>query len=269
MNLVLCSPTNRITPDGALYEGGKAMTENEVVASEPVAKADAPAVSRGGSSRKATNAASDVVDDELKRLMEFIQPVVDRTVEERQRATVSQGLAEVMRDALNSLAESAQQRPMAMATAQPIGAAAAIATSTSSNGVASGVAALKQVQNVGFVEFTAGLITGTFDAVIGATIKQMEAYAALVADLAKTLAQFQAENVSDAQINAHLVNRYPDGKGKTAVRADFDFKSVIADPVEANAKFQQVVDALIQETAVLPEADRLTREASSLNLLAT
>ena len=76
----------------------------------------------------------------------------------------------------------------------------------------------KQVQDLGFVEFTAGLINGTFDAIIGATIKQMKAYAELVADLAKTLSQFQAENISDAQVNAHLSNRYPDGQGGTSVR---------------------------------------------------
>jgi hypothetical protein len=238
------------------------MTENEVVASEPGGKAEAPAVSRSGGGRKATDAA---LERELNRVMEeVITPVVNRTVEERQRAAVSQGLAEVMRDALNTLAESAQQRSLTMAIGQPMGMAADEAPGTFGNGVGSGVAALKQVQNLGFVEFTAGLVTGTFDAVIGATIKQMEAYAALVADLAKTLAQFQAENVSDAQINAHLANRYPDGSGGTAVREDFEL---------GNAKLQEMVEALIQETSTLTDAAvRLTRNGAdgtaNLNLSA-
>jgi hypothetical protein len=120
-----------------------------------------------------------------------------------------------------------------------------------------------RVQNLGFVEFTAGLINGTFDAIIGATIKQMEAYANLVADLAKTLAEFQAENVSDAQINAHLSSRYPDGKGGTSVNSDHEFKETDADTTNGIAaktgaeNMRAVIDALVLETAGLG-ANRLT-----------
>jgi hypothetical protein len=132
----------------------------------------------------------------------------------------------------------------------------------------------KQVQDLGFVEFTAGLINGTFDAIIGATIKQMKAYAELVADLAKTLSQFQAENISDAQVNAHLSNRYPDGQGGTSVRSNYTFQATAADPANgvtgssANQNLQAVVDALISETAGLKTpAVPLTR--TSLNILDT
>lgn len=128
-----------------------------------------------------------------------------------------------------------------------------------------GMGVASQVQNLGFVEFTTGLINGTFDAIIGATIKQMEAYAALVADLAKTLAQFQAENVPDAQINAHLANRYPDGKSGTSIRTDYAFTKTEADDVNgivtktANENFQSVVDALVLETSGLELGNRLIR----------
>ena len=120
-----------------------------------------------------------------------------------------------------------------------------------------------RVQNLGFVEFTTGLINGTFDAIVGATIKQMEAYAALVADLAKTLSQFQAENVPDAQINAYLSNRYPDGAGGTSIRMDYIFSETAADSVNgivkktAQENMRAVIDALILETAGL-EDNRLT-----------
>ena len=120
-----------------------------------------------------------------------------------------------------------------------------------------------RVQNLGFVEFTVGLINGTFDAIVGATIKQMEAYAALVADLAKTLSQFQAENVPDAQINAYLSNRYPDGAGGTSIRTDYIFSETAADSVNGIVKktapenMRAVIDALILETAGL-EDNRLT-----------
>ncbi|NEP29258.1 hypothetical protein, partial [Moorena sp. SIO3I6] len=81
-------------------------------------------------------------------------------------------------------------------------------TNTNNSAVECGISRPKQVQELGFTEFTAGLINSTFDAIMGATIKQMEAYRELVANLAKTLAQFQAENVSDVQITDHLVQHY-------------------------------------------------------------
>lgn len=116
-----------------------------------------------------------------------------------------------------------------------------------------------RVQDLGFVEFTAGLINGTFDALIGATIKQIKAYSELVADIAKTLTQFQAENISDAQVNAHLSNRYPDGKGGTSVRSDYLFEATAANAangVEAKTAINNmlaVVDALVAETNGFPE----------------
>ena len=120
-----------------------------------------------------------------------------------------------------------------------------------------GIAVAKQVQDIGFVEFTAGLINGTFDAIIGATIKQMEAYTKLVADIAKTLKDFQAENVSDAQINAHLLNRYPDGEDGTSIKFGYAFKettdAVTGVATTAETRRTAVADALIVETAGLGE----------------
>ena len=145
-----------------------------------------------------------------------------------------------------------QTRVAPMSTPAPMMEAAAVGDTA-----ARGMDVAKQVQNLGFVEFTAGLINGTFDAIIGATIKQMKAYAELVADLAKTLAQFQAENISDAQVNAHLSNRYPDGQGGTSVRSNYTFQATAANPAEgieaktASEKMQAVVEALISETAGL------------------
>jgi hypothetical protein len=204
----------------------------------------------------------------VSRVMaEIVDPVIERTVARRQQAAVRQGLAEVMRDALNALAQEALQREALPAT---------VGVATVGNGaIAAGIGAAQAVRDLGFVEFTTGLINGTFDAIIAATIRQMDAYAKLVADLAKTLAQFQAENVSDAQINAHLANRYPDGAGGTAVRSNFTFKNTEADPANGvsaktgNAKLQEVVAALIAETANVQDATlRLTRDGQggTLNL---
>ena len=124
------------------------------------------------------------------------------------------------------------------------------------------------MQNLGFVEFTAGLINGTFDAIVGATIKQMEAYAALVADVVKSLDQFRAENVSDDQINAHLSNRYPDGKGGTSITKDYKFEPTTDGGVTTTAdqRKQAVADALIKETAGLGAKNALTGSLSTIVL---
>jgi hypothetical protein len=58
-----------------------------------------------------------------------------------------------------------------------------ISAADAGSSVGTATNALKQVQNLGFVDFTVGLINGTFDAVIGATVKQMQAYTEMVKQL--------------------------------------------------------------------------------------
>lgn len=207
---------------------------------------------------------NDVVDAAIERgVNRVLDEVVDKALAQLSNATeresIRASLTSVVRETLSEVTEQEMMRQMSMAPMESVGAMAI------GDAVNAGISAAKQVQNLGFVEFTAGLINGTFDAIIGATIKQMDAYAKLVADLAKTLAQFQAENVSDAQVNAHLAQRYPDGQGDTVVRANFVFPDTAADPNNGtsaktgNQKFQEVVAALIQDTSNLPQASRLTR----------
>ena len=118
-----------------------------------------------------------------------------------------------------------------------------------------GMDVASRVQNLGFVEFTEGLINGAFDAIIGATLKQMEAYAKLVKDLAQTLKEFQTANVSDAQIDAYLSSRYPDSKGGTSIRKDYKFEDTTdtSTGVETTAttKIKTITDTLILETSSL------------------
>lgn len=138
-----------------------------------------------------------------------------------------------------------------------------------------GMETAKQGRSLGFAEFTAGLINGTFDAVVGATVKQMEAYAKLVADLSKTLEQFQAENVSDAQVTQYLAERYPDGQGGTCVRPAYEFKDVQDDPktgatkIEAKQQLRDVVNALIAETSNLESGIKITEADLKLDPAAT
>lgn len=62
---------------------------------------------------------------------------------------------------------------------------------------------------IAFPTFVADLINGTFDAIIGATIKQMQAFIDLVVQVSKTVDEFMKDNISDGQAMDWLVQSYP------------------------------------------------------------
>jgi hypothetical protein len=65
---------------------------------------------------------------------------------------------------------------------------------------------------IGFPEFTAKLVKDVFDALLAATLRQMEAYSELVAATAKTLQEYVAENkhlVSGEEVWDWLVKNLP------------------------------------------------------------
>ena len=62
---------------------------------------------------------------------------------------------------------------------------------------------------IDFPKFVASLIHGTFDAMVDSSIRQMQAYADLVAAVAKPLEQFTKENVSLNQARDYIVEQYP------------------------------------------------------------
>jgi hypothetical protein len=62
---------------------------------------------------------------------------------------------------------------------------------------------------VEFPTFVADLIRGTYNAIIDASIKQMEAYAELVANVAKTVDHFMTDNITDNQARDYLAGQYP------------------------------------------------------------
>ena len=65
------------------------------------------------------------------------------------------------------------------------------------------------VNEIDFPGFVAGLVHGTFDAIVDASIRQMESYSSLVSAVAKTVDQFTEENVSPNQARDWLAQRYP------------------------------------------------------------
>jgi len=62
---------------------------------------------------------------------------------------------------------------------------------------------------IAFPTFVADLIKGTFQAIVDASIQQMEAYGNLLANVAKTVDQFMGDNITDNQARDYLTSRYP------------------------------------------------------------
>jgi hypothetical protein len=62
---------------------------------------------------------------------------------------------------------------------------------------------------IDFSAFVAGLVHGTFDAMVDASIRQMETYADLVSTVARGLDAFTRDNVSRGQVIDWLSERYP------------------------------------------------------------
>jgi hypothetical protein len=66
------------------------------------------------------------------------------------------------------------------------------------------------VQAVNFPAFVSGLIDGVFNAIVTASIKQMDAYQKLVANVAKTVDEYMKDNITENSARDYLANRYPD-----------------------------------------------------------
>ena len=90
-----------------------------------------------------------------------------------------------------------------------------------------------QLNAIEFPTFVADLIKGTYNAIIDASIKQMEAYAELIANVAKTVDQFMSDNITDNQARDYLAAQYPghfrvdtsDDSPKLVVKDNADAKS--------------------------------------------
>ena len=66
------------------------------------------------------------------------------------------------------------------------------------------------VDAVAFPTFVGGLVDGVFNAVVSASIKQMEAFAELVKNVSKSVDDFMKDNVSQNQARDYLAEKYPD-----------------------------------------------------------
>ncbi|MDJ0994563.1 MAG: hypothetical protein QNI90_13385 [Dinoroseobacter sp.] len=62
---------------------------------------------------------------------------------------------------------------------------------------------------IAFPTFVADLISGTFNAIVDASIQQMEAFGELLSNVAKTVDEFMADNVSDNNARDYVVGAFP------------------------------------------------------------
>lgn len=81
------------------------------------------------------------------------------------------------------------------------------------------------VDAIDFPGFVSELIQGVFQAVVDASIQQMEAFAELVANVSKSVDQFMKDNVSEDQARDYLVGQYPDH-----LQADLEAGKLAAKP---------------------------------------
>ncbi|MEO1641885.1 MAG: hypothetical protein AAFR74_01010 [Pseudomonadota bacterium] len=66
------------------------------------------------------------------------------------------------------------------------------------------------VEAIDFPGFVAELVEGVFQAVVDASIQQMEAFAELVANVSKSVDAFMKDNISEDQARDYLAGQYPD-----------------------------------------------------------
>ncbi len=62
---------------------------------------------------------------------------------------------------------------------------------------------------IAFPTFVADLIKGTFQAIVNASIQQMQAFMELLENVSKTVEEFEADNITDNQARDWLTARYP------------------------------------------------------------
>lgn len=64
------------------------------------------------------------------------------------------------------------------------------------------------INDVDFPAFVAALIHGVFNAIVNASIQQMEAYAALISDVAASVDEFESDAISDETARETLANEF-------------------------------------------------------------
>jgi hypothetical protein len=117
---------------------------------------------------------------------------------------------------------------------------------------------------IAFPSFVADLIKSTFQAIVNATIQQMEAFMEMLGNVSKTVDEFMKDNISDEQARGWLAQRYPtlmrtggmrDGRTQIEVAADSDdkplpdFKKELNTPDAVESLDEDVIDEVLVPAA--------------------
>jgi hypothetical protein len=94
------------------------------------------------------------------------------------------------------------------------------------------------LQEVDFPQFVTGLIRGTFDAIVDASIRQMEAYGEWVRHVAETVDRFKEDGITDAQARDWLTQRF-------AAQLELDPRGRLRWCVDPHVGAQAIASALL------------------------
>ncbi|MBD2095558.1 hypothetical protein H6F90_10355 [Trichocoleus sp. FACHB-591] len=151
------------------------------------------------------------VDEAVAGGVERLMEVIERSVEnvgsdEAERELLRQGVTTVVQDTLLEFLrpQEGNMESMAMGLVQPVGESLTLGNNGTTERAIDAAVRGSQQTGMAFVEFTQGLITGTFNSIIKATLDQMKAYSDMVADLTKSLKEFASDNVSDDAVAEKL-----------------------------------------------------------------
>ena len=138
---------------------------------------------------------------------------------------VADTLTLVRREVRRLLAASPAYRKLALDTQERlaedmvrIGAYLAEPEGIRANGLAGAITAVpgeaagrsNRLASVNFPAFVSGLIQGVFQAIVDASIEQMEAYGDLVNSVTQAVGEFAADGISDAAARDWLAESYPE-----------------------------------------------------------
>jgi hypothetical protein len=104
------------------------------------------------------------------------------------------------------------------------------------------------VQKVDFPKFVGGLIQNVFQAIVESSIEQMRAYGELIANVAKTVDQFMADNITAGAGRDFLAQRFPDDLGVDVQGGSGAFAE--GDDAQAAAQPQAVLVTKSEDPAV-------------------
>lgn len=121
-----------------------------------------------------------------------------------------------------------------------------------------------RVPDVRFPEFTAKLITDTMDAVVSAMIRQMEAYSVLLANAAKTIEGFEADEVTPEEVDNWLATNFPNPDAPEG--APLEDLTVIKSPVPGTDSDFDYVAETATDPENIPLKHLLEAEFAELNL---